>query len=85
MQISEDQDAKVGHKSADTSFFGYKAHLAISEDRIITAATITTSEKSDGKQLQTLIEKSVAAGLKIETIIGDTVYSEKGNIKYMFS
>ncbi len=57
LRISENQDAKVGHKSADSSFFGYKTHIAMSEERIITAATITTGEKNDGKQLQTLIEK----------------------------
>lgn len=42
LKISEDQDAKVGHKSADSSFFGYKTHMAMTEERIITAATITT-------------------------------------------
>lgn len=82
LQISEDPDAKVGHKSADSSFFGYKTHIAMSEERIITAAIITTGEKSDGKQLQTLIEKSVAAGMDIETVIGDAAYSEKDNIEY---
>ncbi|CEH32367.1 Transposase IS4 [Aneurinibacillus migulanus] len=82
LPISEDQDAKVGHKSADSSFFGYKTHIAMSEERLITAATITTGEKNDGKQLQTLVEKSVAAGMEIETVIGDTAYSEKGNIEY---
>lgn len=82
LRISEDEDAKVGHKSADSSFFGYKTHIAMSEERIITAATITTGEKNDGKQLQTLIEKSVAAGMKLEAIIGDAAYSEKDNIKY---
>lgn len=82
LQISEDSDAKVGHKSADSSFFGYKTHLAMSEERIITAATITTGEKNDGKQLETLIEKSTKAGMEVETIIGDAAYSEKGNIEY---
>lgn len=82
LQISEDKDAKVGHKTADSSFFGYKTHIAMSEERIITAATITTGEKTDGKQLETLIEKSVIAGMKVETVIGDTAYSEKGNIEY---
>ncbi|MED1664674.1 IS1182 family transposase [Brevibacillus laterosporus] len=82
LQISEDPDAKLGHKSADSSFFGYKTHLAMSEERIITAATITSGEKSDGKQLQTLIEKSIEAGMEIETVIGDTAYSEKDNIIY---
>ncbi|QNO14359.1 IS1182 family transposase [Alkalicella caledoniensis] len=82
LQISQDQDARIGHKSADTSFFGYKTHIAISEERIITAATVTTGEKNDGKQLETLIEKSVKAGMKVETVIGDAAYSEKGNIEY---
>lgn len=82
LQISEDGDAKIGHKSADSSFFGYKTHMAMSEERIITAATITTGEKNDGKQLETLIEKSVKAGMAVDTVIGDAAYSEKGNIEY---
>jgi transposase len=82
LQISQDKDAKLGHKTADSSFFGYKTHIAMSEERIITAATITTGEKNDGKQLETLIEKSIEAGMEIETIIGDAAYSEKKNIEY---
>ena len=82
LQCSKDQDAKVGHKTADSSFFGYKTHIALSEERIITAAIITTGEKNDGKQLQTLIEKSKNAGMEIETVIGDAAYSEKENIQY---
>jgi hypothetical protein len=82
LQSSEDQDAKVGHKTADSSFFGYKTHIAMSEERIITAATVTTGEKNDGKQLETLIEKSIKAGMDVETVIGDAAYSEKGNIEY---
>ncbi|MDQ0879836.1 hypothetical protein QFZ73_000847 [Peribacillus sp. V2I11] len=82
LRISKDQDAKIGHKSADPSFFGYKTHFAMSEERIITAATITTGEKTDGKELKALIEKSTAAGMVIETVIGDAAYSEKGNIEY---
>lgn len=82
LQISQDQDAKVGHKSADSAFFGYKTHLAMTEERIITAAIVTTGEKNDGKQLQTLIEKSKAAGMEVKTVIGDAAYSEKDNIAY---
>jgi hypothetical protein len=82
LQISEDKDAKIGHKSADSSFFGYKTHLAMTEERIITAAVVTTGEKNDGKQLQTLIEKSKATGMEIKTVIGDSAYSEKDNIAY---
>jgi len=82
LQIAEDEDAKIGHKTADTSFFGYKTHLALSEERVITAAIITTGEKTDGKQLGKLIEKSIEAGMTVENVIGDAAYSEKGNIEY---
>jgi transposase len=82
LRLTADPDARVGHKSADSAFFGYKTHLAMTEERIITAAVITTGEKNDGKQLQTLIEKSQAAGVQVKTVIGDTAYSEKDNISY---
>ncbi len=82
LRLAADPDARVGHKSTDSAFFGYKTHLAITEERIITAAVITTGEKNDGKQLQTLIEKSKATGMQIKTVIGDTAYSEKDNIVY---
>lgn len=82
LQLSKDPDAKIGHKSADSAFFGYKTHLGMTEERIITAAVVTTGEKPDGKQLKTLIEKSKAAGLEVRTVIGDAAYSERENIKY---
>lgn len=56
LRLAADPDARVGHKSADSAFFGYKTHLAMTEERIITAAVITTGEKNDGKQLQELIK-----------------------------
>jgi len=61
---------------------GYKTHLAITEERIITAAIITSGEKHDGKQLQTLVEKFRGNGLEINEVIGDVAYSEKDNLKY---
>ncbi|MDP4155766.1 MAG: IS1182 family transposase [Bacillota bacterium] len=82
LNFSADPDARIGHKTADTSFFGYKTHIAMSDERIITAAVVTTGEKSDGKYMQELIEKSKATGMEIDTIIGDTAYSEKDNISY---
>lgn len=82
LEYSKDQDAKVGHKTADTSFFGYKTHLAMTPERIITAATITTGEKHDGKELINLIEKSENNGIEVEAIIGDGAYSEEDNLKY---
>ena len=82
LEYSKDQDAKVGHKTADTSFFGYKTHIAMTPERIITAATITTGEKHDGKELVSLIEKSGNNGIEVEAIIGDGAYSEKDNLEY---
>lgn len=82
IEYSRDKDAKVGHKTADTSFFGYKTHIAMTPERIIIAATITTGEKHDGKELQKLVKKSQANGIEIEAVIGDGAYSEKENIEY---
>ena len=80
--FSLDQDAKTGHKIRDTSFFGYKTHIAMTEDRIISSAIITSGEKPDGKELVSLIEKTKAAGIEVEAVIGDTAYSEKPNLEY---
>lgn len=82
LEYSKDQDAKVGHKSADTAFFGYKTHTAMTPERIITTAIITSGEKHDGKELQDLIKKSQSNGIDVEAIIGDGVYSEKDNLEY---
>lgn len=82
LNYSTDPDARVGHKTSDSSFFGFKTHIAMSDERIITAAVVTTGEKSDGKYLQDLVEKSLSTGMEIDTVIGDTAYSEKNNICY---
>ena len=83
LKLSKDEDAKTGHKTEDSSFFGYKTHLAMSEERLITAAVITTGEKSDGKELINLIEKSQEAGVEVNEVIGDAAYSEKKNLEYV--
>lgn len=82
LEYSKDKDAKIGHKTADTSFFGYKTHIAMTPERIITAATITSGEKHDGKEMKKLVEKSEEAGIEVEAVIGDGAYSEKENIEY---
>lgn len=40
----------------------------MTEERIIAAATVTSGEKTDGKELPTLIQKSREAGMEIETV-----------------
>ena len=81
LSYSTDPDARVGHKTADSSFFGYKTHIAMSDERIITAAVVTTGEKSDGKYLQELIEKSkkqawkLIQSLEIQLILRKRIFS----------
>ena len=78
---SKDEDARVGHKSEDSSFFGYKTHIAMSDERIITAAVVTSGEKGDGPQLESLVEQSRSNGMEVDTVIGDTAYSGIENLK----
>ena len=79
--LSKDTDAKTGHKSTDSSFFGYKTHIAMTEERIITAAVVTSGEKGDGPELPKLLEVSQENGIDVDAIIGDAAYSGKDNLK----
>src|SRR5699024_12437348 len=74
LRISEDEDAKIGHKTKDTSFFGYKTHIAMSEERIITAATVTTGGINESKELETLNEKSKEVSKVVNNVIGEVLY-----------
>lgn len=79
--LSKDSDARTGHKTGDSSFFGFKTHIAMTEERIITAAVVTSGEKGDGPELPTLLEISQENGIEVDTIIGDAAYSGKENLK----
>lgn len=78
---SKDKDARVGHKTRDDHFFGYKTHIAMTPERIIVGATVTSGEKGDGQQLPKLIEKSRQNGIEVDTVIGDAAYSGDSNLK----
>lgn len=78
---SKDEDARLGHKTADTSFFGYKTHLALTPERIITAYAVTSGEKPDGKELDGLITLTENAGVRVDAVVGDAAYSEKDNLE----
>lgn len=79
--LSKDTDARTGHKSVDSKFFGYKTHLAMTEERIITAAVVTSGEKGDGPELPMLLQISQDNGIQVDTVIGDSAYSGKENLK----
>ena len=78
---SKDKDARIGHKTRDDHFFGYKSHIAMTPERIITAATVTSGDRGDGPQLPELVEKSRQNGIEVDTVIGDTAYSGDSNLK----
>jgi hypothetical protein len=82
VEYSRDSEAKVGHKTADSSFFGYKTHIGMTPERVIVSATVTTGEKSDGTQLPAIVEYAKEAGVIVNSIIGDGAYSEEKNLNY---
>ena len=81
LEASVKEEARVGHKTADSSFYGYKSHVAMTDERIITACVVTSGEQSDGKYLPDLYEKTKENGVEVDTIIGDAAYSGKENIQ----
>lgn len=82
-QSSIDPDAKTGYKSRDNSFFGYKTHVGMTDERIIAAVEVTSGEASDGKQLQKLVKKAQNAGIKVEEVLADCAYGGKDNLEFL--
>jgi len=82
IQSSEDLEASIGHKSKEDSFFGYKNHLAINDERLITGIEVTTGRAADTKILEELVEQSQRNGMEVTEILGDKAYSSKENIDY---
>ncbi len=52
----------------------------MTEERIITAAIVTSGEKGDGPELSKLLQISQENGVRVDTIIGDAAYSGKDNL-----
>ena len=78
-----DPDARFGWKSNTVSFFGYKEHLAMSEEEIITAVVVTPGPADDGKQLSALLNTSQASGVEVKEVLADTAYSRSDNLKLL--
>lgn len=78
---SYDKDARTGHKSADTEFFGYKTHIAMTTDRLVVAAAVTSGEKNDGKELPELIKKTKDVLPNLERVVGDGAYAGNTNLE----
>ena len=82
IQSAVDEDAKQGYKSEDNDFFGYKNHVAMTPERIVTGLEITSGEAPDGKYLEELVKKSENCGIEIKEVIGDRAYSGRENLEY---
>lgn len=52
----------------------------MTEERIITAAVVTSGEKGDGPELPKLLAISQKHGIEVDAIIGDKAYSGKENL-----
>lgn len=74
---SGDPDAGLGHKSADTSFFGYKNSILMDKDSGLIAGAITTSgEVGDALPGQELVKEILQNDdFQLTELIGDTAYS----------
>ena len=73
-----DPDARVGYKSREDSFFGYKTEFTMTTDeRIITAVDVHSGEYVDGTDFHDLLEKTEEAGVKVEAVTGDKAYFRK--------
>lgn len=82
LQNVNDNDAKIGHKSEKDEFFGFKNHIAVTEnEQLITGLVVTNGNESDTHHFEELIEQSLENGIKITEVLGDTAYSSAKNIE----
>lgn len=73
-----DQDARVGHKSKTSHFFGYKTeYMMTTKERIITAVNVSHGAYVDGEKFGNLLELTKKSGLTIEEVYGDKAYFRK--------
>lgn len=82
IQSTQDEEATTGHKSKEGSFFGYKNHIAMTDERLISVIKVTTGKASDTKGMTRLIDQSEKNGIKTDEVLGDMAYSSKDNIDY---
>lgn len=73
-----DVDARVGRKSKEESFYGYKAeYIMTTEERIITSVNVADGAYTDGNEIEKLLENTMKSGIKIKEVYGDKAYFRK--------
>ncbi len=81
IRSKDDKDARFGHKTATSTFYGYKNHLAMTEDRLIAGVSVTHGGAPDGQELPGLIEKVQENGIEVTEVIGDMAYVSDDNLE----
>jgi transposase len=70
-----DKDARVGRKSRDSSFYGYKMeYMMTAEERIITSVECASGEYVDGTRFDPLLNRTLKSGVVPEKVFGDKAY-----------
>lgn len=73
-----DEDARVGRKSKNHNYFGYKTEFVMTTDeRIITSVRTANGAYTDGNHAKEMLEQTKKAGIKIEEVYGDKAYFRK--------
>ncbi|MGH9283529.1 MAG: transposase, partial [Acidimicrobiales bacterium] len=72
-----DPEMRHGRKSASKRFDGHKAHVVSDEaSELILGVEVGAGNGSDGEAAAPLVEHLRAAGLDIDTVVGDMAYSD---------
>ncbi len=70
----QDQDARVGRKDKNTTFFGYKGEYIMTEEGIITGMVVQPGNYRDGDRFADLLATTIKAGVKPNAAYGDKAY-----------
>lgn len=81
IRSQNDEDARFGHKTPTSTFYGYKNHLAMTEERLIVGINVTPGGAPDGQELPGLIEKAKRNGIEVTEVIGDMAYVSEDNLE----
>lgn len=81
IRSQNDGDARFGHKTPTSTFYGYKNHLAMTEERLIAGIRVTPGNAPDGQELPGLIEKARRTGIEVKEVIGDMAYVSEDNLE----
>jgi hypothetical protein len=78
-----DTEARVGHKSKNFTWCGYKGEILVTEKGFITSFRVLPGNKNEGKDISPLIKDEKRRGLKIKEMIGDCLYPSAKNYEYL--